>query len=310
LGAWAADSAFQGVRVTLGALEVAPPAQPVGVADCAAGQTFAAEPFAACLIAPPPQDIPSGDTLPVSILWSSAQPPGGNYDVRWRLTNATRAVVLEQIDPLSPHPTSHWRADDSFESRYSLSIDPALPAGEYGLVFNVLDPEGAPVRAYDAPLATVEVLHRERRFDLPDDITHPLDLTLGDAVHLRGFDLSSGEASPGGTLSLTLYWQGDAPTDIDYTVFVHLVGPDGQNHGQLDYQPGGGSTPTTSWAPGQVVIDDLALPVDGGAPAGTYMIAVGMYDAASGGRLPMVDASGNRLPGDRAILPVEIVIGN
>jgi hypothetical protein len=125
-------------------------------------------------------------------------------------------------------------------------------------------------------------------------------------VHLLGFDLPVAQISPGGTLPLTLYWQTNGPTDIDYTVFVHLVGPDGQNHGQLDYRPGGG--PTSSWTSGQVIVDELTLPVDEDSPAGTYAIAVGMYDAQSGGRLPITDDAGQRLPGDRATLPIEITI--
>jgi hypothetical protein len=156
-------------------------------------------------------------------------------------------------------------------------------------------------------IGTVEVLHRDRRFDLPEDVGHPLDLTLGDTVHLRGFDLGAPEGAPGDTLPLTLYWQGDGPTDVDYTVFVHLVGPDGLPHGQLDYIPGAGAAPTSSWAPGQVVVDALALPIAVDATPGAYRVAVGLYDAASGGRLPVTDAAGQRL-GDQVILPVEITV--
>ena len=76
----------------------------------------------------------------------------------------------------------------------------------------------------------------------------------------------------------------------------------------MDRQPGGGATPTTSWAPGQVIVDEIVLPVAADAPPGVYHIAVGMYDGASGGRLPITDASGQSLPNDQAVLPVEITI--
>jgi hypothetical protein len=55
-------------------------------------------------------------------------------------------------------------------------------------------------------------------------------------------------------------------------------------------------------------VDELVLPVAADAPAGRYSIAVGMYDAASGGRLPITDGSGHSLPNDQAILPVEITV--
>lgn len=48
---------------------------------------------------------------------------------------------------------------------------------------------------------------------------------------------------------------------------------------------------------------------DGDAAPGVYHIAVGFYDATSGGRLPITDAKGQRLPNDRNTLPVGITIG-
>jgi len=316
LGAWDADGKFRGVRIPLGEVEIAPPSEPVGPAPCDEGHTLTADPFLACVPELPPQAVPSGDMLTLAITWSAAAPPQADYRVRWRLLDTAVSVALEHITALSPYATSRWRAGDSFEARYDLRIDPALPAVTYTLALNVLAPDGRSLWAKDKSLTTVEVLPRDRLFELPADIAHPLDLTLGDTVHLRGFELTPLPVRkrteegilPGDTLPLTLYWQSDGATDIDYTIFVHLVGPDGQLHGQVDQFPGGGAAPTTSWVPGQVIVDEIALPVATDAPAGTYYVAVGLYDAAGGGRLPITDPSGNLLPNDQAILPIEITV--
>ncbi len=322
LGAWDASGRFQGVRVPLGDVEIASPAEPVGVAPCTEGHTLAAGPLLACVPDLLPQAIPSGDVLTLALTWSATTPPlaggagGGDYTVRWRLLEPTGSTALEQTADLSPYATSGWRAGDSFEARYDLRFDPALPAAVYTLALNVLAPDSHPLWAEDETLTTVEILPHDRLFELPADIAHPLDLTLGDTVHLRGFDLTPLPVGailvialrPGDTLPLTLYWQADSPTDLDYTVFVHLVGPDGRPHGQVDRFPGGDAAPTTSWAPGQVIVDEIILPVAADAPAGTYHIAIGMYDATSGGRLPITDGSGHPLPDDQAILPLEITV--
>jgi hypothetical protein len=313
LGAWDGDGVFQGVRVVLGEAEIAPPAEPAGPVPCS-GRSIAADPLTVCVPEQASQAIPSGDSAGIPLTWSATVPPQADYRVRWRLVR--NGIALEHVAPLSTYPTSNWRQDDAFDAYYALRIDPNVPAGDYDLAFNVLDPDGHALWAEDEVIGTIEVLHRDRQFDLPADIGHPLDLTLGDVIHLRGFDISHlplGEGAgvrvlPGDTLPLTLTWQGDGATDIAYTVFVHLVGPDGLPHGQLDYFPGGGSAPTTSWAPGQVIVDELALPIAGDATPGTYHIAVGLYDAASGGRLPITDSSGQRLPNDQVILPVEITV--
>jgi len=253
--------------------------------------------------------------LPLALTWSSTAPPEADYRVRWRLLDSTGSAALEETADLCPYTTSHWRAGDSFEARYDLRLDAALPAGRYTLALNVLASNGRPLWSEDETLTIVEILPRDRLFELPADIAHPLDLALGTTVHLRGFDqppysgeegTGAGALRPGDTLSLTLYWQADGPTDIDYTSFVHLVGPDGRPHGQVDQFAGG--APTTSWAPGQVIVDEIALLVAADAPDGTYHIAVGMYDANSGGRLPVTDASGHSLPDDQAVLPVKITI--
>jgi hypothetical protein len=317
LGAWDADGRFQGVRVSLGDVEIAPPTEPVGPAPCAEGHALAAEPFLACVPDLPPPVVASGDMLTLALTWSSVAVPGADYRVRWRLLDPVGSVALEQTADLCPYATSRWRAGDSFEARYDLWFDPALPAGRYRLALNVLAPDGRPRWPEDQILTAVEIDARDRLFELPAGIAYPLDLTLGAAVHLRGFDIApspveegvgEGGLRPGDTLSLTLYWQADGPTDLNYTVFVHLVGPDGRPHGQADWFPGGGAAPTTSWAPGQVTVDEVTLSVAAGAPAGAYHVAVGMYDAASGGRLPVTDASGQPVPDDQVVLPVEFTV--
>jgi hypothetical protein len=108
---------------------------------------------------------------------------------------------------------------------------------------------------------------------------------------------------------LTLYWEAGGPTDRDYTLFVHLIGSDGGLVGQVDRIPGNGTAPTSSWAEGQVIVDEVALPTAPGAEAGPYRIAIGFYDAAHGERLSVTDGDGEVLPQNRAILPVQIEMG-
>ncbi|MDY6877646.1 MAG: glycosyltransferase family 39 protein [Chloroflexota bacterium] len=314
LGAWDANDQFQGVRVPLGDVEIAPPARPVGITPCPDEHSLTAGPFIACVSGLSPQSIPSGDTLTLSLTWSAAVPPQADYRAHWQLLDTAGYVVLEQIADLSPYATSRWRANDSFDVRYDMWLDPALPAAVYTLALNLLTPDGRPLWTENEHLITIEILPRDRLFELPSGITHPLDLSLGDTVHLRGFDLAYpappvyGDVVPGDILNFTLYWQADGPTDLPYTIFVHLVGPDGQIYGQMDHPPASGTDPTTSWAPGQVIVDRVALPIAADAPAGDYHIVAGMYDAASGGRLPVTNDSSQSLPDNQAILPVAITV--
>lgn len=94
----------------------------------------------------------------------------------------------------------------------------------------------------------------------------------------------------------------------DYTVFVHLLGPDGQVWGQVDLAPGGGQRPTSGWLPGEVIVDRYTVPVEAGAPSGIYRIEIGLYEAETGQRLPVTDAKGTPLPDDRVLLDQEVQV--
>ncbi|HYN88640.1 MAG TPA: hypothetical protein VER55_08920, partial [Ardenticatenaceae bacterium] len=89
----------------------------------------------------------------------------------------------------------------------------------------------------------------------------------------------------GDTVSVRLFWRAEAAIERDYTVFVHLVGPDGELVAQRDQQPLGGFFPTSYWSPGRVVPDEYQLVLPPDAPPGMYDLRVGMYDLESGRRL-------------------------
>jgi hypothetical protein len=228
--------------------------------------------------------------------------------MRLQMLGSRGQVAHETVIPLSPYPTSYWHSGDRFRGHYSLHASPDVAPGRYVVALNLLDERGGLVWEQDSSLVTVEILPRERSFTLPD-ISHTLDVTFGDRIHLRGYALPRVKIVPGDTIPLTLYLQADGPTDRSYTLFAHLLTADGQLRGQVDLIPGDGTAPTTSWAQGQVIVQEAALPVAPDAGTGTYAIAVGFYDAAYGGRLPVAGAAEHVLSQNRAILPDEVDVG-
>jgi hypothetical protein len=118
------------------------------------------------------------------------------------------------------------------------------------------------------------------------------DYRLGEAIRLMGYDLELDEA-----LKVTLYWEAKRAPEADYTVFVHLLGPDGRMLAQHDGPPREGAYPTSWWLPEQVIIDrhtiQLTEPLIGPA-----RLLVGLYDPATLVRLPAYDDQGRRLPHD------------
>jgi hypothetical protein len=88
---------------------------------------------------------------------------------------------------------------------------------------------------------------------------------------------------------------------VSYTVFTHLLDAKRQIWGQMDSIPLRGEAPTTGWIPGEIITDSYDLVMEPAAPPGSYTVEVGMYDATTGQRLPVLDASG-QAKDDRILL--------
>lgn len=114
-------------------------------------------------------------------------------------------------------------------------------------------------------------------------------------IRLNGYGLTM-ESRPGEAILLALRWQSLRPVSENYHVFVHLLDAHGDRVAQRDGQPVQWMRPTSSWQPGEEIIDRYGLLLPADISPGEYRIAVGLYDAVSGQRLPV--SAG---PGDFAI---------
>jgi 4-amino-4-deoxy-L-arabinose transferase-like glycosyltransferase len=82
-------------------------------------------------------------------------------------------------------------------------------------------------------------------------------------------------ARPGDVLQLSLQWQAGQAPQGNYTVFVQLLDAAGQVAAQRDRWPGDGFFPTAALQAGQVITDNLAIPLD--LPPGQYRLITGLY---------------------------------
>ncbi|OQY43480.1 MAG: hypothetical protein B6242_14550, partial [Anaerolineaceae bacterium 4572_78] len=89
------------------------------------------------------------------------------------------------------------------------------------------------------------------------------------------------------TLTLTMHWQSNAMFDRNWTIFAHVVDEDGKIIAQQDQLP---PFPTTTWIPNEYISDTryIMLKPDK-LPGGNHTIHVGLYDADTFLRLPLVN---------------------
>jgi hypothetical protein len=152
----------------------------------------------------------------------------------------------------------------------------------------------------------MELSLRHHVFETPA-AEEPLEAMFGKEIELLGYDLDVSNSEPGGELQLTLYWRALNTPSEAYTVFNHLVGPDGQFQGQFDSPPVNDAWLTNTWLPGEVIADQRVIPIRPNAPAGLYELVIGLYTANDLVRLP-VYLDGEVQPNDQLLL-TELMIG-
>jgi 4-amino-4-deoxy-L-arabinose transferase-like glycosyltransferase len=240
-----------------------------------------------------------GETMHLALYWHALNETDRDYAVTFQLVDETGEITTEWTEALA-YPTSQWQADDLWRDWHALRIAPDVPAASYQLKVRLA---GAPT---EAGLGRIELEGRARQFEVPA-IGHPQPAQLGEAIRFLGFDLEEEQVRAGDVLHLTLYWQCLAACDVSYTTFAHLLDRDSHIWGQKDSVPGSGTMPTTSWVPGEVIVDEHEIPVNADAAAGEYALEIGMYQAETGRRLPVYDPAGQAL-GDRILLEIQLAV--
>ena len=225
-----------------------------------------------------------GDRVPVTLLWRS-NGPMLNARANLRLEASDGKVIVEDDRSIGDFfPTERWIAGQLVREQRSLSLPASAPSGTASLKLVLAD--GRTIQ-----LGSLAIARVVRDFNLPST-PHPMQAVLGDSIALVGYDLSGDRLRAGDQLAVTLDWHALRPSSTSYHVFVHLL--DEKNHiwAQWDGVPKNWTYPTSAWVPGEYVADRYPLTLSPDAPAGRFVVEVGLYDAVTGKRLTVESSSG------------------
>ncbi|HRO24826.1 MAG TPA: hypothetical protein PLR07_11095, partial [Promineifilum sp.] len=105
-------------------------------------------------------------------------------------------------------------------------------------------------------------------------------------------------AAPGDTVEIRLRWQVAVPPGPALLhLFAHLGNPSAAPLAQTDGPVMGGEYPSSLWVAGERFDETISLSLPADLPPGEYPVNIGLYDFATGARLPLV-ANGERTPTD------------
>jgi hypothetical protein len=249
----------------------------------------------------PRTHIAPGETFAATFYLQNVASISGNLNVLVRLVGEDGREAARSEGWPWGSATSTWTTGAVWPDGHTFSLPHSLAAGYYRVEMSFYEPETL------ATLGDVATVDFVRVGVLPEaGPTTPVAslggqfalvqaaIAVGNQPQVAVRAAETAPARAGDVLALDLIWQAQTGRPLgpaaNYTVFVHLVGPDGLLLAQRDQPPLNGFFPTSFWRPSDIVTDRVELVLPSAAPPGVYQLWVGMYDPASLQRLPLVQA--------------------
>ncbi|MBI4299623.1 MAG: glycosyltransferase family 39 protein [Chloroflexi bacterium] len=240
-----------------------------------------------------------GDTLQLTLYWRSLAKMDADYSIFVHILGRDQDVLggEDRYPGGGTFPTSQWQPGDIIRDRFRIRLkrDAALPTlarVEVGL-YQLVDMERLPaVDPRGTSISTPVVARFPVRDHRPSVGAGTVRWRFDDQMGIVDFTMDNDDLSPGGVLRGTITWEALAAPSKDYTIFVQIVDPRGEVGpnglvAQWDAQPQQGSYPTSFWRPGEASSEPFLLRLPSDLPPRTYRLIAGLYDAESGGRLPV-----------------------
>ncbi len=247
----------------------------------------------------PSHRIQAADGVSILLYWQALAKMRNSYVMFARLLDTDQQVWggYDRL-PRETYSTILWVPDEVVTDGFILPLEPDTPDGIYNVVLGLYNAEdksatslplmydGNPSEANSIIIGPVKI------GDAPSEATltsFEPQVTRNDMfgdspiISLQGYDL----AIKADQLALTLYWRSEALPNIGYTRFTHLRDEQGNTIAQSDGLPGGGLYPTQLWDKGEIIADEINITLPQNLAPTAYSLVVGLYDPATGQRLPV-----------------------
>ena len=225
--------------------------------------------------------LQQGSPLDITATWYAHRDVPVQTELRWRLRAPDGTLAFEGVTNLNPGAHSDTLPAGAFaNAMYSIRIPSNIAPDDYQLSLSIIDRTGTSIG--EPFTSTIRVLVRPRQFGTPA-MQHIVGALFGEQIKLAGYDLEYDD----GSLTLVLHWEALDHIGVDYKYFVHVL-RGGEVVAQLDAMPDLYRYPTSWWAPGEVFGDLMTVDLSG-IDSGGVNVEVGLYDPATGERLPITN---------------------
>jgi hypothetical protein len=239
-----------------------------------------------------------GTVIQITLYWRALRPT--ETSVQTYLHSVDTAVVRRDSLPGTGNLLStDWQPGQTWAEHYLVSIPADAPVQIVdSLIAGLYDPQsGQVIPATDGQGQIIQPLIGRIAINGPSQRFTP-DYRFGNVIGLAEPQITR----QGDQVEVCLRWLSLDHTSTDYHVFVHVLGEDGTQFAQLDFQPRDGAYPTGAWSPGETIDDCVTLTVPD-LPDSGWQVNLGLYNLDGGQRLSVQDQDGHSLPDDMLRMP-------
>ncbi len=249
-----------------------------------------------------------GGGIPITLYWQGLDWMGTNYTMFAKLLS-TDQIVHGGRDrlPQEGYSTLYWAPGEVIPDSFGVPVNDDAPDGIYTVSVGLYEQVGE--QAVSLPLVQdgqlldvtsinigpIKIGNAPAGFVLDEaDPQVVINQSFGDGPNLTllGYDQSP---IANNQLPITLYWRSESPLPADYTTFVHVRNRAGENVAQKDQRPLNGAYPTSLWDSGEIISDEILIPLPEGLSNGDYEMVVGLYDLQTQIRLNLTNSQENEL---------------
>jgi hypothetical protein len=227
----------------------------------------------------PREPVAPGEETTFTLYLQSDGPTAANLNLLVRAVDAAGNELFRQDGWPFGAATSGWEPGALWLDGHTVRLSSTAAPGLHRVEASLYDPATLESAGEVATVGWLQVA--------PAATPPPPLARFDDALALVDLQAPA-TLQAGETLTASLTWQVMRTPESDLTRFVHLA-PAGSMEplAQTDAPPTNGFAPTTLWPVGLVQADALTLPLPADMPPGDYTLYVGLYDPATGRRLPV-----------------------
>jgi len=256
-----------------------------------------------------PSVIKPGGFTALDLYWQGISTQELDGDVFIQLVKPDGSPVTQMHEAPFSSLVSRWHWNVLIPGRHLIWTGTDLADGPYliqvglfnpdtGRRFEVTTTDGQPIGDQMA-LGLIYVSSDGSDPRLPET---SFQVELDNGISLLGYSFPRGAEES----VLELNWSTATRLAKDYVTSVQLLDAENQIISQVKAQPLSGFYPTSRWQPGEIVVDQLFLPLDQDLLPGKYRLELRMYEVESGAFAAVLDESKNTP--DKNVIVVEVAV--